>query len=336
MTVETAWIPYADAIVRALWDYFGMSGYVKLQYKKHREGLKQYDSMEQLWGDVRNTKDLDNGRVIKLVDFNFTEWFPWMPGMYWTDYGRELRSLAQEHKIVQVLDENTQTQVTPGLLDPMGKTLTVLSGVGGVRMGELERKSWGIFNKPIKVLGATSSENRPNVSGGVPIVMSENAYREIKRELENRGVIKATVEGIYTSIPETLGEVWVRRPEKIPNFCIYIESGRTITKTAEKADDVITAGWSIFEEKDTRAYSMAFTTFAVADERGPVEAGNFLMEYIVNRYKGRPLTDFDEKTHTLEALYPVSRVKDGDFDIRRLQDLKLKIYQRYPSRPNNS
>jgi hypothetical protein len=38
------------------------------------------------------------------------------------------------------------------------------------------------------------------------------------------------------------------------------------------------------------------TYFAAADEKGPEETGDFLTDYSVSRYNGRPLTDFDENS----------------------------------------
>jgi hypothetical protein len=47
--------------------------------------------VEELWQDAlnksRNIQDdlkLSRGQVVKLIDFDLADWFPWLPGMYWT------------------------------------------------------------------------------------------------------------------------------------------------------------------------------------------------------------------------------------------------------------
>jgi hypothetical protein len=333
-------IPYGDAIGRAVWNYFGISDYLKLRWSGFREGEATYNEVDELWRNARERDRYDNGelklrqgRVVKLIDFNFTEWFPWMPGMYWTDFGIALRDKGSQHRVVKLDDNNSADERDESgspLLTPWGKTLNVLSGVGGVRMNMFEGER---ADESIQVLGATTASGynlHPNVSGGVPVVMSKNAYREIQRQIESQGVVKATVEGIYIDIPEILGDVFFRLAQDIPRFCIYVGSGRTIRDVRE-GDDVITAGWSIFEEEGNRSYSMAFCSFAAADEEGLIEAGHFLTDYIVSRYNGRPLTDFDEKTPRLPAIYPITRIKQADINMRFLQDLLLKIYRKYPT-----
>ena len=95
-------IPYAEAIVKALWNYYRMSDYSRVWFTGVRHGTTHYDNVEQLWKDALNAARNDEGelrlsaqKVIRLVGFNFTEWFPWQPGMYWTPYGQFLRYVGE-------------------------------------------------------------------------------------------------------------------------------------------------------------------------------------------------------------------------------------------------
>lgn len=92
-------IPYSEAICKAIWNYLGLTDYFKIQYKAWRFGKTQYDSVEELWRDVLNKsknslgqRRLSKGRIVRLIDFDFTEWFPWLAGMYWSSYGESLRN----------------------------------------------------------------------------------------------------------------------------------------------------------------------------------------------------------------------------------------------------
>jgi len=220
------------------------------------------------------------------------------------------------------------------LVHPHYETLTVLSGIGSIRMKTLEARN---ENEPIKVLGATTkssnSQNRADISAGIPIVMSKNAYRQIEDHIKRRELIKATVEGIYVDeIPSILDNLPIKIPTGVPCSCICVPSGRTISDIHE-GDDATAAGWSIFEDMEEN-YLMAFRRFAATDERGSEEAGNFLEDYICRRYRGRPLTDFDEYMSTLPALFSISDIKRGQIDERKLQDLILKVRSRYPIKPS--
>lgn len=342
-------ISYGEAITKAIWNYFGLSAYFKLQWSKIRGGIARYTNAYDLWNDNNNrTKvgsqlKLSHGKPVELGDFYITQWFPWMPGMYWTDYGRRLRETALGHILpdeleyrVQGLNSQNQadwrmTDMRNPLLSPEGKTLSVLSGIGGVRLNEL-----GLSNgESVQILGATTAgpdgyDRNPNVSGGIPLVVNKNAYESIRNKLSSEGVVTATIQGFFTDMSESIADVWLRNANvRIPSFCIYVGSSRMI-KDIEKGPDVLTAGWSIFEQENSKDYSMAFCQFNVTDEKGRKEAGQFLEDYIVRRYNGAPLTNYDEKEQMLPARYDISKIKQGDFNMRAMHELILKIRRKYP------
>jgi hypothetical protein len=331
-------LPYGEAVAKAIWNYFGISDYIKILIESHfGEGRESYSNVEDLWSDAINMSKNDagqiklrKGKVVELVDFNFTEWFPWLPGMYWTEYGESLRTVAQEVRLGNVLNVQNQTDShdPQPLIHPTPSTLTVMSGVGGVRMKTIEG------DNPINLIGATTLSktfrapifNKPNVSGAVPIVMSQNAYEKIQDRIKNRGVIKATIQGRYVDIPNLLDGKWLRMALNVPRFCIYVESKLNINEIKD-GDDVMTAGWSIFED-DKKDYLMACRNFAVTDVKdGPEDAGYFINDYI-QRYNGTAITDFDE-TPRLPALFSISEIKKGDLDLRKLQSLQMQIEQKY-------
>ena len=183
-----------------------------MRYSVYRHGETFYDDEGELWKDAidkRSNADGDlkllDGRVVKLIGFNFSEWVPWAPGMYWTSYGNKLRELAREHieNRAEMLDKMSQLMdPRKELLRPFGKTLSVISGVGAVRLAQHMTQ-----DGKIKVLGATTYDRDPrfhhggnpraNASAGVPVVMHERAYDKIKENVERRGAVKATVEGRY-------------------------------------------------------------------------------------------------------------------------------------------
>jgi hypothetical protein len=328
-------IPYGEAIIKGIWEYYGLTGYFKIRWASWRRGKTQYDNVKELWEDALNKsknmegqKKLSKRRIVKLVDFDFSEWFPWLPGMYWTPYGESLRHRGQQ---LRGEAPGRDIQKDKNLIHPHFETVTVLSGIGSLRVKPVEAKR----DKPFKILGATTKtsndKNRADISAGIPVVMSKNAYREIEDHISRRGVTKATVEGIYVDeIPNILEDISIDIPIRVPRFCIYVPSGRTISGIHD-GDDTTAAGWSIFEDNKEN-YLMAFREFDVTpDEKGTDEAGYFLEKYI-RRYEGKPLTDFDEYTKRLPARYSISHIKQGVIDKRKLQELhelKEKILSKY-------
>jgi len=185
-------------------------------------------------------------------------------------------------------------------------------------------------NGPLKVLGATTTdENRyrgNDVSGGIPIIMSKQAYESIDT-VERNGVIKATVTGTCIEVPKQLENRLMSAPD-VPRFCIYVGSQRNITKE-HYTDDVSAAGWTIYEDQQNREYNMAFSTFNAVDvQDGPSSAGAFWRNYISD-HNGMALTDFDEKTLRLEAAIPINSLSRGDIDRYRFQELVDRIERRY-------
>lgn len=313
---------------------------VKLTSAKH--GKTHYDSIAEFWKDaqqnainIEGERKLREGAVIRLIDFNLTEWYPWAPGLYWTPFGMNLRyrSFHYMERNTHVMDRINQVIFHDNkrrpMLSPHGKTLTVLSGIGAVRT-----KLRKINNEDVKIIGATSPEHNfadenpkwSNVSAGVPILMHKKAYDKIREKVEKGGVVKATLEGFYTEIPEVLENLFWRAPD-IPRYCIYVGSQSNVTDIHE-GGNTFTAGWSIFEDK-RHEYKMSFCTFATQDENGAKDAGRFIEEYI-HGHEGIPITDFDEKIPRLNATYPISNVADATLDKTKLRALAQKIRKKYP------
>jgi hypothetical protein len=262
-------IPYGEALGKAIWNYFGLSDYFKVKVESTRHGKTEYSDVSELWQDALKGSINDDGElklkkggVVKLNDFSFTEWFPWLPGMYWTRHGMALSQRGYEERATNLRD---QIFWDKRMLSPDGKTLTVLSGIGAVRMNILRPSDLG---EPIKVLGATTPTQygETNVSSGVIIIMTKNAYDEIKR-IEEQGVTKATVEGIYAEVPPVLDDVF-RSAVNVPRFCIYVGSQLDI-RDIHGGDNVTTAGWTIYERQQenqqTGDYNLAFCNFNVVD-----------------------------------------------------------------------
>jgi len=88
-----------------------------------------------LWLDAIQGSKYDNGdlklrigRIVKLHNFNFTEWFPWLPGMFWTKFGiaNKDRNLNNANERNGVLTYQNSTKQGTGILNPDEKTLSVL------------------------------------------------------------------------------------------------------------------------------------------------------------------------------------------------------------------
>jgi hypothetical protein len=111
-----------EPLVRGFWNYLHLDKVLKLEVKILQRGIHTYQSEQDFWRDLngrdsRNnlaTEQLELGDVVELKGFQLTEWFPRLPGTYWTPEAATRRQWATRHR--EHWDQETE------VLTPEGKT----------------------------------------------------------------------------------------------------------------------------------------------------------------------------------------------------------------------
>src|SRR5580704_9502056 len=109
-------------IFTGFWTYLRAWEMVRIKYREISHGHHCYQDEQEFWFDLIG-KDADNrlsenrlalGDVVELKDFVLSEWFPRMPGTYWTADGTRRRIWADQNR--EWWDGDTQ------VLTPEGKS----------------------------------------------------------------------------------------------------------------------------------------------------------------------------------------------------------------------
>ncbi len=322
-------INYGEALVKGLWEYFRLSDYFHVQFKNLKGQQRKFDDVKNYWDSVieqsylhnrnRRQRRLNVGDSVQLENFTITEWFPWLPGRYWTEWGATLRYMS--HGYIMKKKPTKLKRYDGNILRPHGKTLSVVSGIGAVRMREHT-----VEQTKFKVVSATTIND---ASSAIPILMTEKAYRKIRKIVETIGSVNATIQGVYSEMPASL-DYLLNISLGIPRTCIYVGS-QLLVKDEQQGNDVHVPAWSIYDGKKENDINLAYCYFDVKDTDGPASAGEFLADYIDN-YKGTPITDFDEKVSRLEATVPITQVTKENIDLTKLRKLVQRIRHLYHSR----
>ena len=317
-------------LVGAVSGYFNLPVYGKIVYRKLIGNVNKYNQEHDFWRDaigpyfyVPAQRNLHNGQLVELDNFEITEWFPRCPGLFWTKEANEYRNQAEQH-----VERTTDSYM---VLSPYGKTLMVLGGRGTTR---LESHS---DNYNYKVLCATSSGR---CDAGIPLVVSKDVYDEIRNELHHDGSICADINGFYTPFPmrydelilenpgaELPGKVksWLANSLHVPKYCLRVESNLSIRKKKSESNIQATA-WTLFnlinhdDPEKALPPSFVFWSFNPRIEKSVDDAADRMKEYIKYHGTGEILTDFDEMIQRFVSKYPLSDIMDKRINAIREQN----------------
>src|SRR5260370_21548678 len=180
-----------------------------------------------------------------------------------------------------------------------------------------------------KILGASSS---CKCSRGIPVILPESVYDDIRYDLLTEGSLRATLRGVYTPLPIPRDEIllkatgvtmptelqdWVSCSFCVPRFCLLVESSlnvQRITPTGTLRADA----WSVYRD-DGGDYGWTYCQFDPANEGSLQEAVGFLREYAAahsNAGGVRFVTEFDGTTPRLNAEGNIKEVLMSNVDPR--------------------
>lgn len=307
-------------LVGGISGYFNLPVYGRAKYNEIRGRILTYNSENEFWKDAIGPyfynpapTNLFDGQLVKLDNFEITEWFPRCPGLIWTKDGNKYRNQA-----TKFLDRGLTDQYI--VYSPRGKTFMVLGGRGTTRL----ESHLGDYD--YKVLCATSSGR---CDAGIPLVVSRDVYEEIRNELQHEGSVCADLKGFYSQLPlhydqlvlESPGSElpmrlrsWLANSLYIPRYCLKVES-RLLIRKKESVSNIQATAWTLFRFEDPELpYSFVFWSFDPRNEDSILSATRKIQIYIENYGAGEILTDFDERVQRFVSKFPLSSVMDPRMD----------------------
>ena len=289
-------------------DYLELPNYLFVRARGFMEGEKVYTSEDQYWRDLlgplfsgnrlRRPRLLE-GQVVVLRNFQLSEWFPRVPGLYWTGYGRDLRSMAKEQlKYSQVLGFHYR---------PHEKGRMILGGLGSVRTKELDN---------LRLFAATTSGK---IDAGVPVLFSKNVTGKVLSFTRKYPNIEIDLRGVIRRIPFT----YQYGAPHVPKMVVYVNSILNLKKYVSDFQ-LSASAWTIYhlpQAKREKRFAYTYAHFDPVDDKSIIKATDWIHDYISEYTKGNgiPISDYDEITPRFTtALLPLENVMTGNIDYQKL------------------
>jgi len=326
-------------VVSGFWSHLHLFRYGAFLYRKRHRQLKTYVDERDFWSDLLGREFyLSTGRsiqttgtekvtdpepclamydVVRLENFQLSEWFPRCPGLYWTKDGT-LNRKAAKHHIEGIKNEFF-------VYGPWGKNLMVSGGMGTNRVSIHKDVSGCSF----RILCATSSGI---CEAGIPIVAPEDVCSAILDPLMNGQGIEIDIEGVLSTLPFDPREIvipargaevenklrdWLTSTLHIPRYFLFVESTLQVKKYI--SDHRLQAsGWTLYARvyHDSLIPSFTFATFNPYDNDTVKRATDFMTEYIKQHDGIEIYTDFDEHVPRFDAKYSIDEIMRNEVDLK--------------------
>jgi hypothetical protein len=197
------------------------------------------------------------------------------------------------------------------VLEPERKTYVVLSGFGNLRFSVKPE------GRLLSAIAIGSAYGRcPNAIEGIPVLVRPQRYDKLADRIRKGLVVD--IEGVYGKLPNNIEKsVW--RVRGVPRYCLIVDSQMQIAVKKQHSGPLACYAWTLFEYPGDKAAEYAFA-YAPFDGSKPDTIGlatDFIERYI-KKYRGSPITDFDEEVPRLDA-----QVKLGDLMNDRIDFAKL-------------
>ena len=287
-------------LIKSLYSYYGLKDYLKFRYyenfdkDKFRE-IYAYKDNPNISGEQIFWRDIITGLLqeednIKLYNFQISEWFPRKPGIFWTYSAAKARKIAAQNHIEKV-DKNMV------VFDVWGKTLmSELGGIGSVNI----RK-----NRENVLLTATASGF---TDAGIPLICPHSIWEKIKNEIKKNKRVEVDIRGTIKAIPIEY-DSFLLRNSGLPKVAISIDSVLNIDFKVSNLN-IRVCPWTLFEINDNNyPYGFTFVTHDLfKDDMN--KSVNWMLNYIDDKNGKAILTDFDENTNSLNAIFPLNGCLD--------------------------
>jgi len=300
---------------------------------------REFSDNQSLWRHILE-ESLRAERVVRLSSFQIFDWVPRNPGLFHTDKAQWARKEAGRHvmeldheRFAEYLDADgappdgadVLRDVTSSegvsrrlIFTPQGKWSMVQGGVGCVRFKPLNLAAGGVA----WLVSATSS-GAPDE--GIPLLISDADYQDIEDELFERGFATCDIVGKTKFVSEEFADLFSVQ-SGIPRLYIEVQE-LTPRPPAEVAGQVSVAASFVSDyEGQPRIYA-SYVTFDPSIAKAKQEAAEWMREEYVERlYKGRLLTDFDQRAQTFsDSLFTMDQLLVSA-DLAKQVDELVKLY----------
>jgi hypothetical protein len=285
------------------------------QAAKPKEADRTYRHNQAFWADALSAAHYPGANII-LQDFHITEWLPFAPGRYFTDWAGQQRDSASRY-IATDRDEYT----------PEGKASMVRGGIGAIRLGEKQ-----VGSELMYFLGASSNGIAHQ---GIPIALPNSEYKRVIHAIKDRGGCRARLVGTLRTITDELPQLHYAR--SIPRYCFFTEEAQPGKPSAPKELLTTTAimfgldkepheRWNYIRTDDPSLVDKSWTFCSFdpgASKTAAQTAASWLYDY-ATRYSHKDpkiLTDFDEHyaLFTCPVEFPLRDIVRGEVDWETLR-----------------
>lgn len=249
---------------------------------------KTFHTNNSIWEAILYDRIRRTDINIILDGFFLFEWLPRSPGLFYTSKGRAARSDAQ-YNIESIRD---------GVIvyNPYGKGSMLDGGVGNVRL------------KPIEVKDNTYCLMSASSSGvcheGFPIALPIELYNECIEEITDRGAVVRQLTGKLRFVPDNLAPLY-RGYTEVPQLYLHIEDVSPTHHPQSRHMEELRVSVAASFLSDYEGSNKVYATYVHFDPSEPKSLRKSVewmeQDYVIGKYKGQVLTDFDEQESNFAA-----------------------------------
>ncbi len=269
---------------------------------------RRFHSNNELWEAVIREQIRATPTAIHLESFFLFEWFPRSPGLYYTPEGNRARREAQEH--VEGINKGVV------VYDPYGKMSMLDGGVGNLRFRPITIRDTEFFLMSASSTGICHQ--------GFPVALPASIFEKIVDEINERGCLVTSLIGRLRFLPVNLGKLYHRYRE-VPQLYLDVEELRRPTHPKSRSIEELRVSVAVSFHSRYEGQGRVYATYVSFDPSVPQsfsESIEWLEEdYVVGKYKGKILTDFDEQ----RGHFP-----DAPFSLGKIMDLNLRLEELTP------
>ncbi len=282
--------------------------------KFQKTSKRVFHTNNSVWEAILYEKVRRTDITIILDSFFLFEWLPRSPGLFYTTRGRDARREAEHH--IQSIRDGVI------IYDPYGKASMLEGGVGNVRL------------KPVDIKGNTYTFMTASSSGicheGFPVAVPIEFYNQCIDEITARGAVVRRLVGKLKFIPDELCELYKGYAE-VPQLYLDVENVLPPThaqsRHMEELRVSVAASFISDYEGPNRAYG-TYVNFDPGERDSLRRAAEWIeQDYVVGRYRGRVITDFDQQQgHFATAPFSLEKVMNFRLEEKEVRKVASMLH----------
>lgn len=285
-----------------------------------------FQDNESIWNEIIHNRIRRTDLTIKLNGFSLFEWLPRSPGLFHTPRAEMARDFAINN--IVVLDNEDV------VYDPYGKISMLEGGVGAIRLKPITME-----NESYYLMTASSSSV---CHEGFPLAVPESYRNEVIDEINGYSEKNFEITGKLIFVPDFLSELYADY-RNIPQLFLKVESidysnrskdfsKASVTRTIDygignldnykvpiKDPNALWVSVAVSFLSKFEGYKKTYATYVSFDPRedGAAEKAIKWLEdiYVVGKYKGLIVTDFDQQQ---------KRFENAPFSLKKVMNLSLE------------